>query len=161
MGGSGGGSLVTDPGSGGSSGAELQGPPSYGLVAYGEVLSCTTLGTHTQCGVDEEFLDALIEDSTPLWFDACGLELVVGGSVDVAGFYVRNCDDDSLIYAIGLRDGDVITEIEGTALTSFDAAYDISSALAADGADKVSGLYRRGGTTRQLTLERVDLSTYP
>ncbi len=69
--------------------------------------------------IDEGFVASVVSDPAPLW--TCD-DVTVDGVAAGDGFEINDADSGELLYELGLRDGDVLVEINGMPLdTYFDA----------------------------------------
>ncbi|NVB40530.1 hypothetical protein G6O69_22000 [Pseudenhygromyxa sp. WMMC2535] len=131
-------------------GAELSERLAYEPIpGAAEAVDCEASGR--RCTVSAAFIDALASDPSQLGREAV---LLPGRSVDgVAGLRLSKLEAGSLPALLGLRDGDLLLEVNGVKLASFDAIRELDAAFA--GRSEALLRFERGGNLRELTIVRV------
>jgi len=156
------GSATTGP-SDTTSGGGAVGPEIYGLTSYNQVRSCTTSTSAKTitCSVDQDFVRYLADNHTLLWEDdATMVEASVG---NIAGWKFSTCGARSLVYALGFRLNDVITKVETTPVTDYDASLDVFGRFGNPlfSGSPITGKFYRGTVLWTFTANRVNYTTYP
>jgi len=97
--------------------------------------------------VDYAFVSALIADPEPLWAcDNATVSLASGGG----GYEVANADRGELLHELGLRNGDVVTSLNGHKFSSATAVAIAFSDLWSGGEISFELQLRRNDTTLEL-----------
>ena len=123
-------------------------------ATFDDVVECS--GSH--CDVDIDFIQAVFDDSSVFEDDYIGVGL--GVSVySQAGFEFESLGSQSLPYALGFRQGDIVYELNGHDITTASELGDAAAAVSEDSEFTVK--LHRGSVMLTLTFEIVDLGSYP
>ena len=107
-----------DTGSGSDSGSESGGAMVYGLEDWSEVIHCDAPG---ECDIEAAFVDLLLEDLAVFTHDAIRVRPDARSSLGHRGFLLTKLGPQSLPAALGLRQGDLLWQINGIELRDFEA----------------------------------------
>jgi|GEM_PF-2089825 len=107
------------------------------------------------CSIPRDYFEASSTEEAPV---ARGIRIVPASDADGhwLGLKLFGVDDDTIAYALGLRTGDVLTQVEDIALTSTEALLPFERLVFIDKVDTLHVSYERAGEPRQFTVELRD-----